>query len=227
MHTPDRRGFLAATAGLALTGLALADDTKKKPLFDISLAEWSLHRALGAKKLTNLDFPVVAKKDYGISAVEYVNQFFKDKAKDTKYLAELKKRCDDNGVRSVLIMCDGEGMMGHSDQKERLAAADSHRKWVDIAAELGCSAIRTNMYPEKQPATPEEIDAFLKYCAESFTKLCEYAKGAKINVLGLTFKEDVPDLRQPVFAAIHIRHRTLPLHRRLTQLVARHFRKAG
>ena len=35
--------------------------------------------------------------------------------------------------------------------------------------------------------------------------------------------EDAPDLRQPVFAAIHIRHRTLPLHRKLTQLVARHF----
>ena len=36
---------------------------------------------------------------------------------------------------------------------------------------------------------------------------------------------DAPDLKQPVFAAIHIRHRTLPLHRRLTQLVARHFRQ--
>jgi LysR family transcriptional regulator, flagellar master operon regulator len=35
--------------------------------------------------------------------------------------------------------------------------------------------------------------------------------------------EDAPDLRQPVYAAIHIRHRTQPLHRRLTQLVARHF----
>jgi LysR family transcriptional regulator, flagellar master operon regulator len=34
---------------------------------------------------------------------------------------------------------------------------------------------------------------------------------------------DAPDLRQPVFAAIHIRHRTQPLHRKLTQLVARHF----
>ena len=35
--------------------------------------------------------------------------------------------------------------------------------------------------------------------------------------------EDAPELRQPVFAAIHIRHRTLPLHRKLTQLVSRHF----
>ncbi|MFZ6001818.1 MAG: sugar phosphate isomerase/epimerase, partial [Bacteroidota bacterium] len=66
--------------------------------FKISLAEWSLHKALQAGQLTNLDFPAKAKNDFGISAVEYVNQFFQDKAKDTAYLTELKKRCDDLGV---------------------------------------------------------------------------------------------------------------------------------
>ena len=34
---------------------------------------------------------------------------------------------------------------------------------------------------------------------------------------------EAPELRQPVFAAVHIRHRTQSLHRRLTQMVARHF----
>ncbi len=34
---------------------------------------------------------------------------------------------------------------------------------------------------------------------------------------------DAPPLRQPVYAAVHIRHRTQALHRKLTQLVARHF----
>ena len=98
-----RRDFLStAVAGLAT--VPLLADTEKKPLFQISLAEWSFHRALFAKKMTNLDFPVVAKKDYGIDAVEYVNQFFEDKATDAKYLAELKNRCSDNGVKSVLIM---------------------------------------------------------------------------------------------------------------------------
>ena len=69
--------------------------------------------------MDNLDFPVVAKRDFGIDGVEYVNQFFKDKAKDTAYLAELKKRCDDNGVTSVLIMCDGEGDLGDPDDAKR------------------------------------------------------------------------------------------------------------
>src|SRR4051812_13577482 len=78
---------------------------KKELFFKISLAEWSLHKSLFDGKLSHLDFPLKAKNDFGISAVEYVNQFFMDKAKDQTYLAELKKRCDDNGVTSVLIMC--------------------------------------------------------------------------------------------------------------------------
>lgn len=40
---------------------------------------------------------------------------------------------------------------------------------------------------------------------------------------GFMAVSDAPPLRQPVYAAVHIRHRTQSLHRRLTQLVARHF----
>src|SRR5262249_36083481 len=147
MHQPlDRRDFLASAASLALTGLAAAADDAKTPLFKISLAEWSLHRALRAKgaKITNLDFPALAKKDYGLDAVEYVNQFFKDKARDEKYLKDLKKRCSDNGVTSVLIMCDGEGNLGDPDDKKRKQAVENHHKWVEAAKYLGCHSIRVN-----------------------------------------------------------------------------------
>src|SRR5689334_6095539 len=74
--------------------------------FEISLAEWSLNKLLFANKITNLDFPVVAKQQFGVSAVEYVNQFFMDKATDTSYLNELLRRCDNNGIKNLLIMCD-------------------------------------------------------------------------------------------------------------------------
>src|SRR5687768_15259228 len=102
MNTTTRRTFLqtsAAASAAAITALplscVLADDKPAKaaePLFKISLAQWSLHKTLFAKKLDNLDFAKAAKEDYGIDAIEFVNQFFKDKAKDEKYLAELKKR---------------------------------------------------------------------------------------------------------------------------------------
>src|SRR5689334_17095962 len=157
----NRRHFLKQLGGLAAgfsaisSGLAFTDQSGHKKSFDpdysesssglttsplfftISLAQWSLHRKLFAKEMDNLDFPVVAKKTYGISVVEYVNQFFKDKAKDEKYLAELLKRCNDNGVKNHLIMCDAEGDLGDPDDKKRLQAVDNHYKWVDAANFMG------------------------------------------------------------------------------------------
>ena len=122
--------------------LAWAAD--KSPAFKISLAQWSLHRALFGKQLDNLDFAKVAKADYGIEAVEYVNQFFKDRAKDEKYLAEMKMRAGDLGVTSVLIMIDGEGNLGDPNAAERTKAVENHYKWVEAAKYLGCHSIRVN-----------------------------------------------------------------------------------
>src|SRR4051794_36754616 len=119
MNRLSRRQFVRhaalGAAAFSLAGKLRAED-KKQPVFKISLAEWSLHKTLFGGKLSNLDFPKTAKQDYGIEAVEYVNQFFKDKAKDEKYLADLKSRCEGEGVKSVLIMCDGEGNLGDRDE---------------------------------------------------------------------------------------------------------------
>ena len=110
--SPTRRNFLKIAGATALLPASLrADHHGKKPLFEISLAEWSLHRTIRSGKLTNLDFPAKAK-EMGIGAVEYVNQFFKDKAQDRDYLKQLKMRVDDAGSKSLLIMCDGEGRLG-------------------------------------------------------------------------------------------------------------------
>ncbi|MEM1304488.1 MAG: sugar phosphate isomerase/epimerase, partial [Planctomycetota bacterium] len=107
-QTTRRRFLQIATvaAGSAATGrYAFAEAAAaSEPPFRISLAEFSLHRALRKKKLTNLDFPVVARQEFGIDAVEYVNSFFKDKARDAEYLAELNRRCEGEGVRNLLIM---------------------------------------------------------------------------------------------------------------------------
>jgi sugar phosphate isomerase/epimerase len=183
-RSPDRRSFLrtalAAAALPAVTrpgALCAEDDTKKKPLFKISLAEWSLHRALFKKSISNLDFPVLAKKEYGIDAVEYVNQFFKDKARDEKYLAELKKVCGDNGVTSVLIMCDGEGALGDPDEKKRDQAVENHHKWVEAAKYLGCHSIRVNAYSKGS------YDEQIKLAADGLRKLCEYGDKYGINVI--------------------------------------------
>ncbi len=176
----NRRSFFKSAAAPALAAFPSVASAAN-PKFRISLAEWSIHRAIGARMVTNLDFPRIAREQFGIEGLEFVNGLWEAPTQD--YVAALKKNIGDHGTKAVLIMCDGEGLMGHSDRAARMKAADNHRKWVDIAAELGCHAIRTNMYADKDPATPAEIGEFIEHCAESFRRLCDYAKGAGINVL--------------------------------------------
>ncbi len=145
----SRRDFLArSAAGAAALAAAptLARASDGDPPFKISLAQWSLHRAFFGKKLDPLKFAQIAKTEYGIPAVEYVNQFYMDKKKDDAYLKDLKKVADDNGVRSVLIMCDNEGALGDPDEKKRRQAVENHHRWVEWAKYLGCHSIRVNAY---------------------------------------------------------------------------------
>ncbi len=176
-----RRGLFAAAAVVPFRSTAFAAQTGGKK-FGISLAQWSLHRALQSRLITNLDFPRVAREQFGIEGLEFVNTLWM--APTAGYVRQLKSNMAKTGTQCVLIMCDNEGYMGSPDQAERLQAADNHRQWVDITAELGGHSIRTNMYPgEKQPASPGEIDTFVGHCVESFGRLCEYAAKAKINVI--------------------------------------------
>lgn len=145
--------------------------------FEISLAEWSLHRALTAGELDHLDFPRVAREDYGIGAVEYVNTFFKDKAEDPSYLAEMKRRADGEGVRSLLIMCDGEGAIGDPDESARQQTVENHYRWVDAASYLGCHSIRVNA--QSRGGRQEQMEL----AADGLRRLTEHASRQGISVL--------------------------------------------
>lgn len=177
-----RRDFLKSSAQFA-AGLGLASLFTRpalaaaEPLFKISLAQWSLHRTINSKKLDNLDFAKVAKSEYGIEAIEYVNQFFKDKAKDEKYLGEMKQRAADNGVKSLLIMIDGEGALGDADEAKRKTAVENHYKWVEAAAFLGCHTIRVNA--QSSGSYEEQVGR----AADGLRKLSEFGDKHKINVI--------------------------------------------
>jgi sugar phosphate isomerase/epimerase len=179
----DRRTLLkaggAALAAMALepwSGISRAAD-EGPPLFKISLAEWSLHRALFGGQLDHLDFAATARREYGIEAVEYVNQFFKLQARHAKYIGEMKKRADDAGVRSLLIMCDGEGALGDADEAKRKQAVENHYPWVDAAKTLGCHSIRVNAQ------SSGGYDEQIKRAADGLRKLTEYAAQQDLNVI--------------------------------------------
>jgi sugar phosphate isomerase/epimerase len=182
----DRRRFLAGvgisvpavllTSPMSLLGCS-SNTRAKDPLFKISLAEWSLNRALYGGELDNLDFPMVTRVDYGLDAVEYVNSFFKDKAEDSAYLSELKTRADDQGVKSLLIMCDGEGALGDPDDAARTTAVENHYKWVEAAKYLGCHSIRVNARSEGTPDVQREL------AVDGLRRLTEFAAQREINVI--------------------------------------------
>jgi sugar phosphate isomerase/epimerase len=161
-----------AAAALGFSRSASAAD----PLYKISLAEWSINRPLFGGQMQHLDFARIAKS-VGIDAIEYVNQFFKDKAKDTAFLREMNTRAKGEGVTQVLIMCDGEGNLGDPDAAKRQAAVENHYKWVEAARFLGCHTIRVNGYSS---GTPEEQ---MKLVADGMHKLSEFGDRHDINVV--------------------------------------------
>lgn len=195
----DRRRFVTRAAG-ALAGLGIAGcaggsassgaaDVRSPaagstaqpagdgPLYQISLAQWSLHRALRGGELDPLDFSAVARERFGIDAVEYVNQFFMDRASDARYIGELRRRAVDAGVRSLLIMCDGLGRLGDPDPAARTRAVENHQPWVEAAATLGCHSVRVNAESE---GTPDEAAALT---ADGLARLTDYAAGRGLNVI--------------------------------------------
>lgn len=143
----------------------------------MSLAEWSLHRALKAGDITHLDFPVQARRTYGMAAVEYVSTFFRDKVTDDSYLRELRARCTGEGVQSVLIMIDGEGDLGAADMTARRDATERHVRWLHAAQSLGCFAIRVNARSEGTRTEQMERSA------DGIHMLADRAQAMKLQVI--------------------------------------------
>lgn len=174
-YDPNKAGLLVRTRSSANPGPV---PLRRRP-FEISLAEWSYHKAIFGKKMGHLDFPVVARRDHGINAIELVNQFFMDKASDQGHLADFKRRCDAEGVAIKLIMCDGEGALGDPDAAKRRKAAENHHKWADAAKFFGCHSIRVNA-ETNDVGSPEEQQ---KRAADGLAQLSEYCGTLGLNCI--------------------------------------------
>ncbi|MFO7621564.1 MAG: TIM barrel protein [Bacteroidales bacterium] len=185
MNKITRRNFIeksvmAGAAGVivpSVAGSAFASPTPRMIRDDISLAQWALVNEIRAGKWKNLDFPSIARKDFGLNGIEFVNTLFEVPTEG--YLRRLKRNAEDNGVSMVLIMVDDEGDGCSPTSEGRRQFDINHRKWIDIANSLGCHAIRTNCIGPKD-VNKEEA---LKYSVESYLMLLEYAIPAKVSVL--------------------------------------------
>ncbi len=192
----NRRRFLTSSAAAISSGSFLSSCSNGEvdsveiidvaSRYQISLAQWSLHLALKAGELDNLDFPKYTKDTFGIDAVEFVNQFFSvddpklgAQPKGQAYLKDLKQRCDDNGVTSVLIMCDRVGKLGDPDTAKRSAAIEGHYAWLDAAKFLGCHSIRVNAASDPKLNPEKQADL----CVDGLRRLSQHAAPMGLNVI--------------------------------------------
>jgi sugar phosphate isomerase/epimerase len=169
---PNRREFLAAIGAFAAWA-ANANDV-------ISLAAWSINRSFFQhQRWKNVDLPRICRDEFGISALEFVNQFFENPM--MRHLQQLRRAGSDNGVAFIRIMVDGEGDMAALDKTERRQASVAHRKWVDVAHYLGCKDIRCNM--RGGPADWRNDKDLVSRAAESFRDLLDYARGSGLDII--------------------------------------------
>ncbi len=185
----DRRRFLETSAAFASIAFSTRlfnssgpsphpqGDDSDNEWFKISLAEWSLNRSIRDGKLNNLDFPRVAREEFGIEAIEFVNSFFKTEVDDPRYMGQLKERCADVGVKSLLIMIDGEGDLGAVDDAVRKQAVQNHQRWLEAAKFLGCHSIRVNA------ASAGSYEEQVKLAADGLSQLADAATKFKLNVI--------------------------------------------
>lgn len=154
-------------------------------MFNISLAQWSLYRTIFSGKLHPMDFPRFSRETFGITAVEFVNRCFKDHYADDdlSYIPELKQRCDDAGVISLLMMIDRQGDLGHPDNSLRMQAVENHYKWVEAARSLGCHSIRVNAGGPSVVAMTDSREAIAECAVDGLRRLGEFAEDFGINVL--------------------------------------------
>ena len=181
-----RRNFLkksaAITGGVSVMGLGGAAmssrSSGKDLLFKISIAEWSLNKSIRNGEVDHLDFAKIARRNFDIDAIEYVNQLFADKTGGSNnYIKEMKNIADGEGVKSLLIMCDGEGALGDPGDPARTKAVENHYRWIDAAKYLGCHSIRVNAQSEG------EYDEQMKLAADGLGRLTEYGAKNNINVI--------------------------------------------
>jgi len=179
----NRRTFLKHTAiGAASVGLAatlpefLFANENKDLFFKLAISQFSFASHFWTKQLDPLDF-ASKSKELGISGLDYCSMFFTDKAKDTQYLGELKKRAADNGSYNLRIMIDGEGVLGDLNDTVRLKAVENHYKWMDAAATLGCPMIRVNVEGDG------DHDAVAKAAVDSLGRLIEYGRKQNVDVI--------------------------------------------
>ena len=168
---------------LNFEGKLLTNGIIKEPFFKLSLAQWSLNRAIREGSMNPYNFADKAN-ELGFEGLEYVNQLYKDVTESKNQGTALKKfinlnneKAAQNGLKNLLIMIDDEGDLTARSSSERKKGVENHYKWVETAAAMGCHSIRVNLFGVNDPKV------WVENSKESLLSLGIYASKYNINVI--------------------------------------------
>lgn len=190
----NRKTFLSqlsfAGVGVAALGFASCKNnpadkaaSATAPFFKLSLAQWSIHRAIREQGVSPYDFAKLAK-GWGFEGLEYVNQLYTDVTKSEQpeeamqnFIARSNEEAAKYGLQNLLIMIDGEGDLSSSDEEKRIQAIENHKKWIVAANSMNCHSVRLNLYGENDPALWKQNSI------ASLTALATFAQPYNINIM--------------------------------------------
>jgi sugar phosphate isomerase/epimerase len=183
------RDALSALAGTALLPsiVTAAPDTAppgmrfpQQPRERIAIASYPFRDCvaarkdpLGGRKLELRDFSAHMVEKFNIKKIEPWSDHFR--SLDHKYLEDIRAGVQQAGGMIVNIAVDGEHSPYAADKFERERSVTFSKQWVDAAAAVGSSSIRTNM-PKAADSEPNAQRA-----ADSLSQVVEYA--ARKNIL--------------------------------------------
>ena len=170
----------SASSGIILSSGYSCTDLKERSENGISLAQWSLHKMIKIDKTLNpIDF-AQKSKELGFDAIEYVSTLYRpvlEKMTISKLTKELKSNSKEHDIINLLIMVDDEGYLSSSNSSQIIESVEKHKKWVEMAYELGCHSVRVNLDGE------QNLDKWKKNSIKGLTLLSEFAQNSNINII--------------------------------------------
>lgn len=176
--TYSRRDFLARSA-FATAALASVDHALQaaQPWLKISLQQYSFKAMLDKGDLTTPEYPAFAVEKCGIKALEYFNGFFMERAGDEAFFADLRKRCDDLGVKNQLMLCKNARALDDADSAIRTAAAKDYLPWLEASKALGMHSIRVDV---RSPGDAAEV---MKQAVDGLNQVCDIAAPLDVDII--------------------------------------------
>jgi sugar phosphate isomerase/epimerase len=141
----------------------------EKPWLEFAVQQYSFNRQLRSGKLTIPEFPATVVKGTGIKALEYFNGHMQDKAGDTAFFQDVRKRCDDLGAVNTMMLCRSKPALDSPDASERKAAIEGYRPWLEATKILGGQYIRVDVRSAGDPGEQK------KHAVAGLQALCEVA----------------------------------------------------